>query len=113
MRLVASTFAVLCAGGFGLACSGLSEADCDKARGEAFDVLNEAHTCDSDADCFASEWPGCSKPVSKKNLERIRPLAAKAKEGKCKEPAATCRPTPEVYCKQGLCVFREQGAAAP
>ena len=28
--------------------------------------------------------------------------------GKCVEPPKNCRKAPEVYCKQGLCVFREK-----
>ena len=92
-------------------CSGLSTEECDKARSEAFDVVNEAHTCDSDADCTPTDWPGCSKPVSRKNADRIKQLKEKFTGGKCTEPKAECRPTPEIYCKQGLCVFREQGQA--
>jgi len=88
----------------------LSQEECDALRGNAFDIVNEAHTCDSDADCRASDWPGCSKPVSKKNSDRINEHKVKFTAGSCKEPQAACRPTPEIYCKQGLCVFREQTA---
>ena len=89
----------------------LASEECDKLRSDAFEVVNEAHTCDSDADCTPTDWPGCSKPASRKNGDRIKALKDKFVLGKCEEPKAACRPTPEIYCKQGLCVFREQGQA--
>jgi hypothetical protein len=93
-------------------CGGkLSTEECDKLREGGFEVVNEAHTCDSDADCTPTDWPGCSKPASRKNGDRIKQLKDKFTGGKCAEPQAQCRPIPEIYCKQGLCVFREQGAA--
>ncbi|MBW2459843.1 MAG: hypothetical protein JRI68_35455 [Deltaproteobacteria bacterium] len=86
---------------------GLSETECNVLRSEAFDVINESHTCNDDTDCLASEWPGCGKPLNVKNEARVKPLKDKFHEGKCKEPTRDCREIPEVYCKQGLCVFRE------
>jgi hypothetical protein len=88
--------------------SGLNEKECDTLRSQAFEIVNEAHPCNSDEDCVGTEWPGCMKPVSAKNGERIQPLMAKFKEGKCQEPKVDCRNPPEVYCKQGLCVVRER-----
>ncbi len=86
---------------------GLSESECMGLRTQAFDIINESHTCNDDTDCLASEWPGCGKPLNVKNEARVRPHKDKFEEGKCKEPARDCREIPEVYCKQGLCVFRE------
>jgi hypothetical protein len=106
-RLVASTVALWLGGGLGLGCGKMSTAECDKVRTDAFDIVNEAHTCDSDEDCVSTAWPGCSKPVSRKNGDRIKPIQEKFNAGKCEEPKLDCRPTPEIYCKQGLCVFRE------
>jgi hypothetical protein len=88
---------------------GLSEEECLKIRGEAFDILNDharenPHTCADDAACNASEWPGCAMPVNTKNLEKIGPLKAKFDEGNCTEPPAECPEVPVMYCKQGLCV---------
>jgi hypothetical protein len=97
--------------GLGAGC-GLSEKECTALRGEAYDVLNQAHTCNNDVECLPSEWPGCQKPVSKKSHEKIKGLWAKFQGGRCQEPAADCRPPPEIYCKQGLCVTRELAAAA-
>ncbi len=90
-----------------LAGCGLSEDECMALRSQAFDVINESHTCNDDTDCAASEWPGCGKPLNIKNEARVTALKAKFDEGKCTEPASQCREVPEVYCKQGLCVFRE------
>jgi len=93
---------------------GLSEQECMALRSEAFDIINESHTCNDDTDCIASEWPGCGKPLNLKNESRVTPLKGKFDEGKCAEPASECREIPEVYCKQGLCVFRETvGGANP
>lgn len=89
-------------------CDGLSEQECSDLRGKAFEIVNEAHPCNSDEDCVGTAWPGCMKPVSTKNNDRIVPLMEKFKKGKCKEPERDCRNPPEVYCKQGLCVVRER-----
>lgn len=90
-----------------LAGCGLSESECRALRSEAYDIINESHTCNDDTDCNASEWPGCGKPLNTKNESRVEPLKGKFDEGKCTEPPSECREVPEVYCKQGLCVFRE------
>lgn len=85
--------------------------ECDKIRGEAFELLNKAHHCNTDADCRQSDWPGCERPLSNADYDKIKPMADKFKAGKCEEPKASseCKEPPEVYCKQGLCVHREKG----
>ena len=89
---------------------GLDEKECTALRTQAFEILNEPHTCNDDVDCVGSEWPGCTKQLNKKNLARIAPLKEKFEKGKCEEPKTECREIPEIYCKQGLCVFREKAA---
>lgn len=110
LRLAAMTFLVTGLAAVGISgCGGLDEKECLKLRGEAFEIVNEAHPCGSDADCELSSWPGCERPISSKNKARIDPLAAKFTEGKCKdEEARECPEPPTVYCKQGLCVFRHE-----
>lgn len=85
----------------------LDDAKCEVLRSEAFDIINAAHVCADDADCVPTSWPGCAKPVSSKNKTRVAELKEKFDQGKCVEAKANCRETPEIYCKQGLCVFRE------
>lgn len=84
--------------------------ECDKLRGEAFELLNKGQRCNGDADCRQSEWPGCQKPVSNGTYDTIKPMMDAYKKGKCEEPAIPCKPPPESYCKQGLCVHREVGS---
>ncbi|MBW2528517.1 MAG: hypothetical protein JRI23_30360 [Deltaproteobacteria bacterium] len=91
-----------------LGCTSLDQQECDDLRSQAFEIVNEAHPCNTDEDCVGTGWPGCMKPVSSKNHERIKPIEEKFKKGKCKEPDRDCRNPPEVYCKQGLCVVRER-----
>lgn len=98
---------------------------CRELRSQAFDILTgQAHPCSSDADCFPSDWPGCDQPVSAKNRDKIAEIKQQFDEGGCvshEEIAAEenreCREPPIVYCKQGLCVFREKAgepaAASP
>ena len=93
------------------ACHDLSETECLKLRGQAFDILNDQNhdhpqTCADDADCYASEWPGCPMPINGKNKDRITPIKDKFDKGNCKEPASQCPDTPLMYCKQGLCVSK-------
>jgi hypothetical protein len=85
--------------------------ECDKIRGEAFDLLNKAQHCDTDKDCVQSDWPGCAKPLSNATADKIGPMKAAYQKGKCAEPASECKEPPPVYCKQGLCVHREKGTA--
>ncbi|MGK4003841.1 hypothetical protein WMF31_14510 [Sorangium sp. So ce1036] len=83
--------------------------ECDTIRGDAFELVNKAQHCNTDADCRQSEWPGCAKPVSQATFEKIKPMAERYKTGKCEEPQVECKSPPESYCKQGLCVHRELG----
>jgi len=92
--------------------SSLDQKECDKLRGDAFDMLNKAQHCNNDADCRESEWPGCPKPLSMKTFDELKPMAEKYKKGKCEEPKTECKAAPEVYCKQGLCVHREKSASS-
>lgn len=95
---------------FVVACSGkLEPKECDKLRGDSFDLLNKGQQCNNDADCRQSDWPGCAKPVSNANWDKIKPMSDAYKKGQCEEPKTECKPPPEVYCKQGLCVHREKG----
>jgi hypothetical protein len=95
-------------------CNDLSEEECLKLRGQAYEIINVQcdgclpHTCNDDTDCIGTTWPGCIKPVNKKNLEKVSALEKKFKEGSCKEEEQTCPDAPDVYCKQGLCVFRHR-----
>lgn len=91
-------------------CSGgLEQKECDKLRGDAFDLLNKAQRCNGDADCKQSAWPGCAKPVSNATDDQIKPMRESYTKGKCTEPASDCKEPPPVYCKQGLCVHKEKG----
>lgn len=95
---------------FVAACSSkLETKECDKLRGDAFDLLNKGQQCNTDADCRQSDWPGCAKPVSNANWDKIKPMGDAYKKGQCEEPKIDCKAPPEVYCKQGLCVHREKG----
>ncbi|MCK6589489.1 MAG: hypothetical protein HUU21_37045 [Polyangiaceae bacterium] len=87
----------------------LDPKECDKLRGEAFDLVNKGQQCNTDADCRQSEWPGCERAISNATYDKIKPMSDKFKEGKCEEPKMECRKPPEAYCKQGLCVHREKG----
>lgn len=99
-------------------CSKLSEEECNALRGQAFEIINVQcdgclpHTCNDDTDCIGTTWPGCTKPVNKKNLDKIGALETKFNEGSCKEDEHSCPDAPEVYCKQGLCVFRHRPGEA-
>jgi hypothetical protein len=92
-------------------CGKLDPKECDKLRGEAFELLNKAHHCNNDLDCRQSDWPGCVKPVSNTSYDKIKVMADQYAAGQCEEPKVECKPPPDVYCKQGLCVHREMGAA--
>lgn len=106
MRLLAAALALVSLAG----CSNKMEAkECDKHRGDAFELLNKGQQCDADADCKQSEWPGCAKPESRATAEKIKPMAEAYKKGQCDEPKVDCREPPPVYCKQGLCAHREKG----
>ena len=85
--------------------------DCDKFRGDAFDLLNKAQHCNIDADCQQSGWPGCAKPVSGATVDAIKPMKDAFDKGKCVEPTSQCKEPPPSYCKQGLCAHRERGTS--
>jgi hypothetical protein len=84
-----------------------SEQECLALRGAAFELINAPHTCNDDTGCMYSQWPGCAKPVSRKNQDQIDAIKKQFDEGSCQDDENTCREPPDVYCKQGLCVFRE------
>lgn len=104
-RLAAALALMMLAG-----CSNKMESkECDKLRGDAFDLLNKGQQCNTDADCKQSEWPGCAKPEANATAEKIKPMMEAYKKGQCEEPKVECREPPPVYCKQGLCAAREKG----
>jgi hypothetical protein len=83
--------------------------ECGKLREDAFELLNKAQHCNTDAECRQSEWPGCAKPVSLESADKIKAMHDPFTKGKCEEPKSDCRESPPVYCKQGLCVLKEKG----
>jgi hypothetical protein len=115
IRLIFTIAAVLCA--CSVAVPGcdkkLPPEECDKLRGQAFELLNKAQPCASDADCRQSEWPGCERPVNGKTVEAIKQMKTTYTEGKCEEKKMDCRKAPTVYCKQGLCVHKEAAMKPP
>jgi hypothetical protein len=101
------------AGVASLGCSKLDAKECAKLRETAFEIVNQAHQCTTDADCKASEWPGCAKPISAMSVEKIRPSMDTYKKGKCEEPSVNCKPTPPIFCQEGLCAFRYKPFQGP
>lgn len=101
-----SALALPLAGGCG---SSMDPKECSKLREDAFELLNKAQHCNTDADCKQSDWPGCAKPESVAVFDKIKPMHDSFTKGKCQEPKSECREPPAVYCKQGLCVHREKG----
>ncbi len=89
----------------GMGCS-MDPKECAKLREAAYDVINTPGNCETDADCRASEWPGCPKAINATNLDKIKKFQDAAKKGKCVDPALTCKPVPPLYCQTGLCVFK-------
>lgn len=88
----------------------MDPAECDKIRSEAFTLLGKGQPCGADADCKEAVWPQCRRPTNTKNFEALAEMQKKRADGKCEEkPADECKDSPEVYCKQGLCVNRELG----
>jgi hypothetical protein len=90
-----------------LGCNKLSDNECLTLRSQAFDVINSPHLCADDSECVPTTWPECPRPVNAKNKTKVSELKDKFDKGKCEEPKPSCRDTPEIYCKQGLCVYRE------
>lgn len=83
--------------------------ECDKLRGAAFDLTNKGQRCNTDADCRIAEWPSCANPVSNETWDKIKPSMDAFRGGKCEEPTVPCNKPKDIYCKQGLCIFREKG----
>jgi hypothetical protein len=109
LPLAALTLTALAAPLSGGCSNSLDPKECMNLRVEAFDLLNKAQHCNNDADCRQSDWPGCAKPVSMETHGKISAMKASFTKGKCQESKTDCRESPEVYCKQGLCVHREKG----
>jgi hypothetical protein len=111
-------FPRLCHAGFAVvlavsACSKMSPEDCTKLRDQAFELINTANVCTADPECKASEWPGCSKPVNVQSFDKMHGWMESFKKGKCEEKPAQCKPSPPVYCQEGLCAFRYKPFEAP
>jgi hypothetical protein len=88
------------------ACNKMSPEECTKLRDSAFELINSANMCSTDADCKPSEWPGCVKPVNATNFDKIHAMMESTKKGKCEEKPTQCKPAPQVYCQEGICGFR-------
>jgi hypothetical protein len=88
------------------ACSKMSPEECTKLRDSAFELINTANMCSSDAECKPSEWPGCTKPVNAANFDKIHAMMESTKKGKCEEKPTQCKPPLPVYCQEGICGFR-------
>jgi hypothetical protein len=94
-------------------CSKLDPKECAKLRESAFELVNQAHQCTTDADCKPSEWPGCAKPIGATAVEKIRPLRDTYQKGKCEEPKVECKPPLPIFCQEGLCAFRYKAFQGP
>lgn len=110
-RLAALLVTAVAAVSLGGCSSKMDDKECNKLRSESFDLLNKGQQCNNDQDCRQSDWPGCSKPVSNANWDKIKPSWDAYKKGQCDEPKQECKEAPPAYCKQGLCVHREKGTA--
>jgi hypothetical protein len=108
VQLAPLVFAMLLA-----ACSKLSQQECTKLRDSAFELINTANVCTADPECKASEWPGCAKPVNAQSFEKMHGMMETFKKGKCEEKPPTCKPSPPVFCQEGLCAFRYKPFEAP
>ena len=100
------SMAAVLAGCLLASCSKMSPEECTKLRDGAFELINTANVCTSDPDCKPSEWPGCSKPVNGQSYDKMHGMMESFKKGKCEEKPAPCKPTPPVFCQEGLCAFR-------
>ena len=87
--------------------------ECTKLRDSAFELINAASVCSTDADCKPSEWPGCAKPVSAASFDKIHGMMDSFQKGKCEEKKPECKQPPVVYCQEGLCAFRYKPTEAP
>ena len=84
----------------------MAEGPCLALRARAFDLLNRNHQCASDDDCLASTWPGCPKPLNKRDHVFIEDIRQQFVAGKCSESPQQCAETPVMYCQRNLCVAR-------
>jgi hypothetical protein len=92
------------------ACSKMDPQECMKVRDQAFELINQANNCSSDADCKPTEWPGCKKPVSGENFAKIHGMMETFQKGKCEEKPNQCpKDSPPTYCAEGICAFRYKG----
>jgi hypothetical protein len=109
LSLASLALAALALPAFGGCSNSMDPKDCMKLREDAFELVNNAQHCNSDADCRQSDWPGCARPLSQETYGKVKPMKESFAKGKCQETKPDCREPPEVYCKQGLCVHREKG----
>jgi hypothetical protein len=97
----------------GTGCGKLDPAECQKLKEQAFDTINSASVCSSDADCKGSEWPGCTRPVSTANFDKVHAMMQTFQKGKCEEKKVECKPPQPIFCQEGLCAFKYKNAAPP
>lgn len=91
-------------------CSKLDPQECMKLKDQAFELINQANSCSTDADCRPTEWPGCKKPVSGENFSKIHGMMETFQKGKCQEKPNQCpKDSPPTYCAEGICAFRYKG----
>jgi len=89
------------------ACGKMDPQECKKLRDGAFELINTASVCTTDADCKESEWPGCAKPISVTSFDKIHAMMESFTKGKCEDPPkGKCQQTPKIFCQEGLCAFR-------
>ncbi|MFO0555206.1 MAG: hypothetical protein U0271_42905 [Polyangiaceae bacterium] len=91
----------------------MDPAECEKIRADAFKLMNEGQTCNTDADCKEAAWPQCRRAISKKTFDALADMEKKVEAGKCDDKGYVCKDSPPVYCKQGLCTNRESGTESP
>jgi hypothetical protein len=89
-----------------VACGKMDPKDCAKLREQSFELLNNPNYCKSDADCKASEWPGCAKPINTDSFGKIAANKESFTKGKCEEKPLKCEPPAAVYCQEGMCAFK-------
>jgi len=110
----AAALALLCSAAFvsGIAgCSSkMEDKDCTKLKIESFDIVNKAQHCNNDADCKASSWPDCGKPLSTPNADEIKKRGDAFRTGQCEDTKTECTDATAIYCKQGLCARKEKGS---
>jgi hypothetical protein len=89
------------------ACSNkMDPKDCAKLKEAAFEVVNQANVCSSNADCKPSTWPGCPKPLNPANTDKVKASMDAFQKGQCEEGKMNCPPPPASYCQEGICAFR-------